>query len=63
MWFADALSLLDKVLLHEMTHGRMAYLAYLGQKEIEGTDDVRIFQGRTSSSSAGQISLICLLAG
>jgi hypothetical protein len=47
----DALSLLDKVLLHEMTHGRMAFLTYLGQQNIEGTDDMRTLPSRTNSST------------
>jgi hypothetical protein len=44
MIFPDALSLLDKVLLHEMTHGRMAFSDYHVsdgyEKEFEGTQDV-----------------------
>jgi hypothetical protein len=44
MTFSDALSLLDKVLLHEMTHGRMAFSGYHASdnyyKPFEGTRDV-----------------------
>ncbi|KAF1954803.1 hypothetical protein CC80DRAFT_416825 [Byssothecium circinans] len=37
----DAFSLLDKVLLHEMTHGKAAWFGYAGKYYYKGTDDAR----------------------
>ncbi|ORY11551.1 hypothetical protein BCR34DRAFT_601330 [Clohesyomyces aquaticus] len=38
----DAFSLPDKVLLHEMTHGRAAWDRYYGEERVKGLADVRV---------------------
>ncbi|KAF2492916.1 hypothetical protein BU16DRAFT_466677 [Lophium mytilinum] len=53
----DAFSLLDKVLLHEMTHGRSAWLAYKEGTRITGTADVSSPSIRFSHHPCTQQSL------